>query len=163
MEMSAVRAFVEEQLLGVAPPPAGRPLVGMAGTVTTLAAVARGIEPYDPATRARMRARRARNRETAARRLTALPLAERRNVPGLEPKRADVIPVGAAIVEAVLAWARADEVVVSDRGVRWGLALRTRPRFLMARAREGKSSVTRQLPMSFWIRRKLGAASRNEA
>jgi len=59
----------------------------------------------------------------AARRLTDLPLAERRSVRGLEPKRADVIPVGAAIVEAVLAWARADEVVVSDRGVRWGLAL----------------------------------------
>jgi exopolyphosphatase / guanosine-5'-triphosphate,3'-diphosphate pyrophosphatase len=121
MEMSVVRAFVLDQLLG-APPPSGRPLVGMAGTVTTLAAVARGIDPYDPTKVHGMRLG-ARELAEAARRLTALPLAERKGVRGLEPKRADVIPVGAAIVEAVVAWARADEVIVSDRGVRWGLAL----------------------------------------
>jgi exopolyphosphatase/guanosine-5'-triphosphate,3'-diphosphate pyrophosphatase len=56
-------------------------------------------------------------------RLAKLTVAERKSVAGLEPKRADVIPVGAIIVEAVVAWARANEVVVSDRGVRWGLAL----------------------------------------
>jgi exopolyphosphatase/guanosine-5'-triphosphate,3'-diphosphate pyrophosphatase len=94
----------------------------MAGTVTTLAAVSRGIEPYDPAKVHGMRLGAA---EIAAvgKRLGELPLAERKSVTGLEPKRADVIPVGAAIVEAVVAWARADEVIVSDRGVRWGLAL----------------------------------------
>jgi exopolyphosphatase/guanosine-5'-triphosphate,3'-diphosphate pyrophosphatase len=122
MEMAVVRAFALDQLLGVPAPPAGRPLVGMAGTVTTLAAVARGIDPYDPA---KVHGVRLLASELAAvgRRLTELPLAERKSVPGLEPKRADVIPVGAAIVEAILAWARADEVIVSDRGVRWGLAL----------------------------------------
>jgi len=45
-------------------------------------------------------------------------------VRGLAPERADVIPVGAAIVEAILGWARAEEVIVSDRGVRWGVAAR---------------------------------------
>jgi len=35
----------------------------------------------------------------------------------------DVIPVGAAIVEALIGWAQAGNVIVSDRGVRWGLAL----------------------------------------
>jgi exopolyphosphatase/guanosine-5'-triphosphate,3'-diphosphate pyrophosphatase len=121
-EMDAVRAFVRDQLLGVTPPPPATPLVGMAGTVTTLAAIARGIEPYDPAKVHGMRLGAA---EIAALgvRLTELPLAERKRVTGLEPKRADVIPVGAAIVEAVLGWAHADEVIVSDRGVRWGLAL----------------------------------------
>jgi exopolyphosphatase/guanosine-5'-triphosphate,3'-diphosphate pyrophosphatase len=122
MEMSAVRAFVLDQLLGVAPPARGRPLVGMAGTVTTLAAVAQGIAPYDPAKVHGMRLAAGEVAATA-RRLTELSLAERRGVAGLEPKRADVIPVGAAIVEAILGWARADEIIVSDRGVRWGLAL----------------------------------------
>jgi exopolyphosphatase/guanosine-5'-triphosphate,3'-diphosphate pyrophosphatase len=122
MEMSVVRAFVLDQLLGVPPPPEGRPLVGMAGTVTTLAAVARGVHPYDPA---RIHGMRLAAAEIAAtgRRLAELPVAERKSVAGLEPKRADVIPVGAVIVEAVVAWARAREVIVSDRGVRWGLAL----------------------------------------
>jgi exopolyphosphatase/guanosine-5'-triphosphate,3'-diphosphate pyrophosphatase len=58
-----------------------------------------------------------------SRMLTALPVAERKKVRGLDPKRADVIPVGAAIVEAVIGWAAAGNVIVSDRGVRWGVAL----------------------------------------
>ena len=33
-----------------------------------------------------------------------------------------MIVVGAAIVEAVMAWRGAEELVVSDRGVRFGLA-----------------------------------------
>ena len=101
LEMDVVRAFVVDQLLGVTPPPAGKSLVGMAGTVTTLAAIARGIDPYDPA---KVHGMRLRADEIAALgvRLTELPLAERKRVTGLEPKRADVIPVGAAIVEAVL-------------------------------------------------------------
>jgi len=121
MEMSVVRAFVLDQLLSVPAPLPGRPLVGMAGTVTTLAAVARGIEPYDPVRIHGMRLSAGEIAETT-RRLAGLALAERKAVRGLEPKRADVIPVGGAIVEAVLAWARAPEVLVSDRGVRWGLA-----------------------------------------
>jgi exopolyphosphatase/guanosine-5'-triphosphate,3'-diphosphate pyrophosphatase len=121
MEMSVVRAFVLDQLLSVAPPPPDAPLVGMAGTVTTLAAVARGVEPYDPAQIHGMRLSAGEVADTV-RRLTELPLAERKAVRGLDPKRADVIPVGGAIVEVLLGWARAPEVLVSDRGVRWGLA-----------------------------------------
>jgi exopolyphosphatase / guanosine-5'-triphosphate,3'-diphosphate pyrophosphatase len=120
-EMTEVRAFVQAQLPGVSVLPPG-PLVGMAGTVTTLAAIARGVDPYDPAKVHGMRISAA-EIAAVARRLTELPLADRKRLTGLEPKRADVIPVGAAIVEAILAWACADEVIVSDRGVRWGLAL----------------------------------------
>jgi exopolyphosphatase/guanosine-5'-triphosphate,3'-diphosphate pyrophosphatase len=122
-EMGAVRAAVFDQLRGLAPPTSGdRSLVGMAGTVTTLAAVARGIDPYDPK---RVHGMRLGADEIAAtsRMLTALPVADRKKVRGLDPKRADVIPVGAAIVEAVIGWAKAGNVIVSDRGVRWGVAL----------------------------------------
>jgi exopolyphosphatase / guanosine-5'-triphosphate,3'-diphosphate pyrophosphatase len=121
-EIDVVRAFVLDQLLAVPRPPPGWPLVGMAATVTTLAAVARGIDPYDPAKVHGMRLG-ARELAETSRRLIDLPLAERRKVRGLESKRADVIPVGSAIVEAIVAWAGADEIIVSDRGVRWGLAL----------------------------------------
>jgi exopolyphosphatase/guanosine-5'-triphosphate,3'-diphosphate pyrophosphatase len=55
-------------------------------------------------------------------RLSRLPLSERRGLPGLEPKRADVIVAGAVLVERVLAWSGRSELTVSDRGVRWGLA-----------------------------------------
>jgi exopolyphosphatase / guanosine-5'-triphosphate,3'-diphosphate pyrophosphatase len=121
-ELSAVRAAVEGELAAVGQPEKDRPLVGMAGTVTTLAAIARGIDPYDGMRVHGMRLAAAEIDECAGR-LAALPLAERKGVPGLEPKRADVIPVGAVIVQAVLAWAGAGELIVSDRGVRWGAAL----------------------------------------
>ena len=122
MEMSVVRAFVLDQLLPLSPPPSGQPLVGMAGTVTTMAAVARGIAPYDPA---RIHGARLALREIVetTRKLCELPLAARKAVTGLEEKRADVIPVGAIILETIVLWARVEEIVVSDRGVRWGVAL----------------------------------------
>jgi len=54
--------------------------------------------------------------------LGAMPLAIRKTLRGLEPKRADVIIAGAIIASEVCAALGADEIVVSDRGVRWGLA-----------------------------------------
>ena len=57
-----------------------------------------------------------------AARLASLDLAQRRALPGMEPARADVLIVGSAIARAVLHWSGALELVVSDRGVRWGLA-----------------------------------------
>ena len=54
--------------------------------------------------------------------LSGLSLEERRRVEGLEPARADVILAGAELVLSVLDWAGAASLVVSHRGVRWGLA-----------------------------------------
>jgi exopolyphosphatase/guanosine-5'-triphosphate,3'-diphosphate pyrophosphatase len=104
-------------------------LVAVAGTATTVAAIARSIAPYDGARvhGARLDAAElARTREL----LAALPLAERRQVRGLEPARADVIVAGAVVLEEVLGWAfpgpasAGARFFVSDRGVRWGLAAR---------------------------------------
>jgi exopolyphosphatase/guanosine-5'-triphosphate,3'-diphosphate pyrophosphatase len=121
-EMRALAAFVAAQLAPLIPPPPGEPLVGMAGTVTTIAAIARGIDPYDPTKIHGMRLSRQEIFDVA-RALRELPLAERKKLSGLEEKRADVIPVGAAILATIVAWAAAEEIVVSDRGVRWGVAL----------------------------------------
>jgi len=131
-ELDAVRADARAALAGVPPPPAGeggaRPLlVGVAGTVTTLAALIRDVAPYDPA---RIHGASLTRPEVAAAvaRLAALPLAERRQLRALEPARADVIVAGSLLVDEILAWAGApdrqpaNELLVSDRGVRWGLA-----------------------------------------
>jgi exopolyphosphatase/guanosine-5'-triphosphate,3'-diphosphate pyrophosphatase len=53
-----------------------------------------------------------------------VPLEQRQSMVGLEPKRADVIVAGALIVAEVMRWADAPRLLASDRGVRWGLALR---------------------------------------
>ena len=104
----------------------GAQLVGVAGTVTTLAAFALDVAPYDPR---RIHGARlgAEAIARAARELAALTVAQRRALPTIEPKRADVIVAGAVITDEILAWSRPftrGDLLVSDRGVRWGLAAR---------------------------------------
>jgi len=96
-------------------------LIGIAGTVTTLVAILLGLDPYDGA---RVHGRLTTRAEIQKLQgdLAAMPLAKRRSVRGLEPKRADVIVQGAAIVLAVLDALGKTEFLASDRGLRWGLA-----------------------------------------
>ena len=49
-------------------------------------------------------------------------MEERRQLPGLEPARADVIVAGATIVLRAMLACATGELIVSDRGIRWGLA-----------------------------------------
>ncbi len=119
-ELEALRAHLEGALSGLEAPGKRCTLVGMGGTVTTMAAVKLELAPYDPdvvhgtmLTRAEVRSQVARYRET--------PLASRRAIVGLHPKRADIILAGAAIVLAVLDRLDADHMLVSDRGLRHGL------------------------------------------
>ncbi len=120
-ELASVRRDVRAALRA-APKLEGRPLVGVAGTVTTLAAYCHAIAPYDPQqVHGALLARDALTEAVA--KLASMSLAERRNTPGIEPKRADVIVAGAIIAEEICELAGASRIIVSDRGVRWGLAL----------------------------------------
>ncbi|AUX40816.1 phosphatase [Sorangium cellulosum] len=132
-DLAAVRAASRAALATVRAEPlrAAPILVGVAGTVTTLAALARDVVPYDGA---RVHGARLSGAEIAAltARLASAPLAARRQLPALDPARADVIVAGSALVEEILAWASKlagapVDLVVSDRGVRWGLAERLCP------------------------------------
>jgi exopolyphosphatase/guanosine-5'-triphosphate,3'-diphosphate pyrophosphatase len=105
--------------LATAPPPRGT-VVGIAGTVTTLAAMSLGLTSYD-ATRVHGMTLSYEILQNMTTRLGETPLADRRRTPGLDPKRADVIYAGAVILERVLHRAGARELLVSDRGIRWGL------------------------------------------
>ncbi|MCC6647597.1 MAG: Ppx/GppA family phosphatase [Polyangiaceae bacterium] len=120
-ELDAARATVRAALASAPRPPSGATVVGVAGTVTTLAAIALQLDPYDGARVHGASLPAARVSELTAE-LGALPLSRRRDVRGLDAKRADVIPCGALIVDEVLSWLGARSLVVSDRGVRWGLA-----------------------------------------
>jgi len=95
-------------------------LVGVAGTVTTLKTLELGLPAYDSA-RVHGAVLTLSAVESACAKLASLPLSERIQLPGLEPKRADVIVAGALIVRDLMRRAGAVETVVSDRGVRFGL------------------------------------------
>lgn len=118
--LSAMLRFLGEEFAQLPHPPAGATVVGTAGTVTTLLSIRDGIEPYDAS---RVHGARLTKAELGAiiGRLAALPLAQRREVKGLEPARADVIVAGGLILLAALERLGAEVCIVGDRGVRWGL------------------------------------------
>jgi exopolyphosphatase/guanosine-5'-triphosphate,3'-diphosphate pyrophosphatase len=99
---------------------AGARLVAVAGTVTTLAAVAQALPVYD-ATRVHGSALSRGDLTALLGRLSSVTTAERARLPGMEPKRADVILAGAILVAIALELGGFDALTVSDRGVRWGL------------------------------------------
>ncbi len=98
-------------------------MVGIGGTITTLCAIALEMEPYESA---RVHGHVLSRGEISrlGERLGALALAEREKIKGLPKDRADVIVAGAAILERVMEHFAAQNVVVSDHGVRWGLMWR---------------------------------------
>jgi exopolyphosphatase/guanosine-5'-triphosphate,3'-diphosphate pyrophosphatase len=122
-EIEKLTAVVDEQLekLGWS----FRPdvLVGIAGTVTTIAAVALGMRDYDAA---RVQGHVLLRDEVAAtvKRFGEVTLAERKKIPGLLETRADVIFAGSMILERVMKHFNVGHVIVSDQGVRWGLVWR---------------------------------------
>jgi exopolyphosphatase/guanosine-5'-triphosphate,3'-diphosphate pyrophosphatase len=120
-ELAAVRAAAREALrpLGGMAPRGGR-LVGVAGTVTTLSSVAQALPAYD-AERVHGAALGLKEVEALVARLAALTVAARAALPGMEPKRADVILAGALVVAEAMRATGFERLTVSDRGVRWGL------------------------------------------
>ncbi|HET7170509.1 MAG TPA: Ppx/GppA phosphatase family protein [Gaiellales bacterium] len=97
-------------------------LVGVAGTVTTLATIDRGLDREIPEEIDGHRLA-PETVEALLRRLAALPLAGRREVRGLMPERAPTIVAGAAIAAEVLRATGAPEMVVSERDILHGAAL----------------------------------------
>jgi len=111
-------SFLRERL---SPPPAGN-LVGLGGTVTTLAALHLKLSSYQPERIEGCRLPSAAIGEILAR-LSALSEEERGKIPVLGPRRADIIIPGIIIVRAIMNHSGADEITVSDRGLLFGLYL----------------------------------------
>ena len=99
-----------------------RAAIGVAGTVTTLAALDLGLSEYDPERiHGHVLTSRTVGRELAL--LASLPLERRRELPGLEPARAPVIVAGVAIVREVLARYDLEELEASERDILHGAVL----------------------------------------
>ncbi len=122
-ELAAVRADALSAFASVPPFESDVPPVGIAGTMTTIAAVSLRMATYDGA-RVHGLTMPVGEIERVIAELARAPLDQRSAVPGLEPKRADVIVAGGLVALAYLEHVGAREVMVSDRGVRWGLAER---------------------------------------
>lgn len=94
--------------------------VGLAGTITTVAAVEQGLPAYDPdkihhfvLTRAAV--------EDVFRTLATETVAQRKDNPGMEPERADVIVGGLCVLVAIMRRFDFDECLVSEADILDGL------------------------------------------
>jgi exopolyphosphatase/guanosine-5'-triphosphate,3'-diphosphate pyrophosphatase len=92
----------------------------MGGAVTNLAAVRHGLTTYDPEViQGTVLDHAEIDRQIELYR--GLDAAGRREIPGLQPARAEVILAGACIVRTIIDKLGVDAVTVSDRGLRHGV------------------------------------------
>ena len=96
--------------------------IGVAATVTSLAALDLGLAEYDPE-RVHGHVLAAEAVEEQLRRLASLPLEERRLLPALDPERASVIVAGATIVREVMRRYALDALEASEHDLLYGVAL----------------------------------------
>jgi exopolyphosphatase / guanosine-5'-triphosphate,3'-diphosphate pyrophosphatase len=96
--------------------------VAVAGTATSLAAIAQDLDPYDPA-RVHGFVLDGQRCEQILDRLSKLTLDQRRHVAGLHPDRAPTIIAGVLIFEAVMGLFGLDRVEVSEHDILRGAAL----------------------------------------
>jgi exopolyphosphatase/guanosine-5'-triphosphate,3'-diphosphate pyrophosphatase len=98
-------------------------LVGLAGSVTTVAALALDPPEYDPAAIHGSRIPAADVRRVSDE-LLAMPREQRAALPVMHPGRVDVIGAGALILRVIVDEFGMDEVVVSEHDILDGIALR---------------------------------------
>ncbi|MGW6293150.1 Ppx/GppA phosphatase family protein [Streptomyces sp. NPDC055058] len=127
-QVAAMRADIESALdlaEKTVPLREAHTLVGLAGSVTTVSAIAQDLPGYDSAAIHHSRISRERVREISEWLLRSTH-AERAAVPSMHPGRVDVIAAGALVLLAVMERVDAREVVASEHdildGIAWSLA-----------------------------------------
>ena len=123
-EVAAMLATIDCELAPViasfASANAALTLVGIAGSFTTVAAIEKRLVNYSHSEvhGSRLNLGEVRRQIQLFREKT---IEERKQIVGLEAKRADVIFAGACLIERIMASFQAESVIVSDQGVRYGL------------------------------------------
>jgi exopolyphosphatase/guanosine-5'-triphosphate,3'-diphosphate pyrophosphatase len=124
-EVAALRADVAAHLAGVAgvldPAAAGR-VVGVAGTVTTVAAIALGLDTYDPR-RIHHATLAASDIAATAGKLAAMTVAERAALPVMARGREDVIAAGALLLDELVETFQIPQVIASETDILDGVLL----------------------------------------
>ena len=97
-------------------------LVGVGGTITTLAAIDQRLVLYDP-DQVHRYCLTATNVSDILKMLKRMGVEERKQVPGLQPERADIIVAGVAIVKAIMDGLGQGQLLVSECDILYGLVL----------------------------------------
>ncbi|MFF9212552.1 MULTISPECIES: exopolyphosphatase [unclassified Streptomyces] len=123
-QIAAMRADIEAALdlaEQTVPLREARTLVGLAGSVTTVSAIAQELPEYDSARIHHSRISRGKVREITEWLLHSTH-AERAAVPSMHPGRVDVIAAGSLVLLSIMDRIGAEEVVVSEHDILDGIA-----------------------------------------
>ncbi|WP_404959756.1 exopolyphosphatase [Streptomyces sp. 147326] len=127
-QIAAIRADIEAALdlaAETVPLAEARTLVGLAGSVTTVAGIVLGLPEYISSEIHHSRISYEQVREVGERMLTATH-AERAAIPVMHPGRVDVIGAGVLVLLAIMERVGATEVIVSEHdildGIAWSIA-----------------------------------------
>ncbi len=119
--ISYTDAWLDDVVREVPQAGSARTVIGLAGTVTTVAAVELGLEAYDRSATHHFALTRA-AAEDVFRTLATESRADRLHNPGLEEARADVIVGGLCVLVAIYRRLGLDEILVSEADILDGLA-----------------------------------------
>ena len=120
-EFEAVQADIDQQLSTISwLKKSKEPLVGLGGTIRNMARIEAARQNYPLNTLHGFVLSRA-SVEASIEEFRKLPLAERRDISGLKSDRADIILPGAMVLLAVMDRLKADELTISNNGLREGL------------------------------------------
>jgi exopolyphosphatase/guanosine-5'-triphosphate,3'-diphosphate pyrophosphatase len=111
-----------EVVRGIVPVARTGTLVGLAGSVTTLAAISLELKEYDP-DRIHLARLTADSVHDITERLLAMTREQRAAIPVMHPGRVDVIGAGALVLDTIMSEFGLSEVVVSERDILDGIAL----------------------------------------
>ncbi|MCL5098535.1 MAG: Ppx/GppA family phosphatase [Candidatus Omnitrophica bacterium] len=109
-------------ILSGGPPGAGEQLVGTGGTSSLMAAIHLGLNTFDRQRIEEVCLTRAQIQQLLES-LWRMSLADRKQIPGLPPERADVILTGVAIHAAIVEHLGMADLIVSTRGLRFAALL----------------------------------------
>lgn len=126
-QITAMRADIEAALdlaEKTVPLREARTLVGLAGSVTTVSAIAQNLPEYDSEAIHHSRISYDRVREITTSLLNSTH-AERAAIPSMHPGRVDVIGAGALVLLSIMERVGAEEVVVSEHDILDGIAFST--------------------------------------
>lgn len=124
-QIAAARMDVDDalsQVLAVVPAEQARTAIGLAGSVTTVAALALGLSTYQPE-RIHLSRISADQVRSVTGQLLAMTRAERAALPVMHPGRADVIGGGALVLQMCVDRLDLSEVLVSESDILDGIAM----------------------------------------
>jgi len=116
------KQFIQEHLYNLTPLPSSTTLIGVAGTLTTLAALDLQVKTFD----SNLINRYVLTKDTIDRifhELKNLTLDQIKNISQIHPARADILLAGILILREIVDKVNASQITVSDRGLRYGILL----------------------------------------